>query len=160
MRDLDLFLGNVEGGISVELDGTDTEVGSAEVAGKIEALVLLVCIMREAVRVSRPSQFHREHLSRRSGFVTWTFHLAGGPRLWYLLVVVEYFRPKFQHTHLSEEMLDGLAHIVVRVFKVLCNCLCGIGERWNWGHLGSYICNWRNIDERIEAVTGLCCRYD
>lgn len=113
MWDLDLFLGNVEGGITIELDGTDTEVSSAEVAGEVEALVLLVYIMREAVRVSRPSQFHLGHLSRRSGFATWTFHLAGDPRLRYMLVVVKCFRLKFQHTHLSEEMLDGLAHIVV-----------------------------------------------
>lgn len=113
MWDLDLFLGNVECGISVELDGTDTEVGSAEVAGEVEALVLLVYIRREAERVSRPFQFHLGHLSRRSGFATWIFHLARDPRLWCMSVVVECFRLKFKHTHLGEEMLDGLAHIVV-----------------------------------------------
>lgn len=70
VRDLDLFLGNVEGGISVELDGTDAEVGSAEVAGEVETLVLLVYINGNAVRGSRPSQFHLGHLSRRLGSAT------------------------------------------------------------------------------------------
>lgn len=82
MWNLNLFLGDVEGGITVELNGTDTEVGSAKVASEVETLVLLVCINGNAVRVSPPSQFRLEHLLRRLGFETWTFHLAGDPRLW------------------------------------------------------------------------------
>jgi hypothetical protein len=62
-RDSNLGLGEMESGIAVELNGTDTKVRSTKVDGQIQALGTLVLMSRcvEDVRGASPFLCHLVH---------------------------------------------------------------------------------------------------
>ena len=69
------------------------------------------------------------------GSGTLRFHPFEGPRLYCVSRLILKWGAR-QHTHLREEVLDGLAHIIVGVVKLLGDLLRRVGEGWDRRHLG------------------------
>jgi hypothetical protein len=127
-RNGDFALGNREGGVAVQLDGTDTEVGAAQVDSHVEPLFVL--------ETRSSTQMRASYLLGAIGYGS---HVSGdlahfGALLLQALVCAsvsdqsQQQRGARMHTHFPYEFLDSFVESIVAEVKLGSDLLGLVGE--------------------------------